>query len=122
MPNKSLLRKTLSVIKNNPKHWDQGAWHCGTSFCFAGWAVKLDGGRFPKNDHDYVLARDDDPEEDIIERYSGNGHRKYRVVEIEARARRILGLKKYYHMGVHPLFAPENTLADLTRAVKKLTK
>jgi hypothetical protein len=122
MPNKSLLRKTLSVIKKNPKHWDQSFWHCGTSFCFAGWAVKLDGGRFPKNDRDYVLARDDDPEEDVIERYGDNG-RKYRVVEIEARAHRILGLNyQRYAIGVHRLFAPQNTMADLTREVKKLTK
>jgi hypothetical protein len=34
--NKELLRETLQTIKDNPQHWDQTQWHCGSSHCFAG--------------------------------------------------------------------------------------
>ena len=39
--NKELLQLTLNTIKANPKHWDQGKWHCGTTHCFAGFAYLL---------------------------------------------------------------------------------
>lgn len=35
-PNVELLRETLQTIKENPEHWDQKQWHCGTTHCFAG--------------------------------------------------------------------------------------
>jgi hypothetical protein len=34
--NKELLKSTLKLIKENPEHWNQEEWHCGTSHCFAG--------------------------------------------------------------------------------------
>lgn len=43
-PNVALLKQTLNFIKDNPETWDQGNW-CGTSQCFAGWAVTLAGMR-----------------------------------------------------------------------------
>lgn len=41
-PNIELLTSTLNYIKLNPDTWEQGLW-CGTSQCFAGWAVTLAG-------------------------------------------------------------------------------
>lgn len=37
------LEAMLSVIKQNPKHWEQGSWRRGTSYCAAGWLCVLDG-------------------------------------------------------------------------------
>ncbi len=119
MPNKTLLRKTLLAIKKNPKHWDQSAWKCGTSFCFAGWAVKLDGGRFPKGSDTMVYAREDDPADDVFVRYVGL--RKYNFVSIDDRAHRILKLKRESEYVGHPLFHRDNTLNDLEKMVDDLT-
>jgi hypothetical protein len=33
---KERLLKTLQLVKENPEHWNQETWHCGTSHCFAG--------------------------------------------------------------------------------------
>jgi hypothetical protein len=30
------LVTALDLIENNPSHWDQSNWHCGTSHCLAG--------------------------------------------------------------------------------------
>lgn len=32
------LTQTLTNVKNNPDHWDQSHWHCGTNHCFVGFA------------------------------------------------------------------------------------
>ena len=34
--NKELLKNTLKLIEENPDHWQQSRWHCGTNHCFAG--------------------------------------------------------------------------------------
>ena len=34
--NVELAYQVLDIIKNNPEHWNQKYWHCGTSHCFAG--------------------------------------------------------------------------------------
>lgn len=39
--NKELLQLTLNTIKENPQHWNQQSWHCGTTHCFAGFAELL---------------------------------------------------------------------------------
>ena len=36
MINKTLLKTTLQLIKDNPQYWDQQVWHCSTTHCFAG--------------------------------------------------------------------------------------
>lgn len=36
MPNRKILRQALQMVKDNPSHWDQTFWHCGTSHCFGG--------------------------------------------------------------------------------------
>lgn len=58
--NTELLRQTLEHIENYPETWNQGAW-CGTSQCFAGWAVTLAGMQAdPELDN---VAVDDMPED-----------------------------------------------------------
>lgn len=44
----SNLRKVLDWIKDNPEHWDQKRWHCGTSHCFIGVADMFLLGLSPK--------------------------------------------------------------------------
>lgn len=41
MANQANLEATLAAIEANPDHWNQTAWHCGTSHCFAGFAEML---------------------------------------------------------------------------------
>jgi hypothetical protein len=47
MPNIELLKKTLNFIEVKPDGWKQDRWatvtDCGTSYCFAGWALTLAG-------------------------------------------------------------------------------
>ena len=35
-PQQQATRDAMDWILANPQHWDQSAWHCGTSHCFAG--------------------------------------------------------------------------------------
>jgi hypothetical protein len=69
------LAMVLNHIENNPTHWNQRKWHCGTSHCFAGFAqlfargislaVEFDrdnAGIKDKDDpieNDYIAAEDD---------------------------------------------------------------
>lgn len=45
--NKELLKRTLQHIETHPDEWAQERWvtktDCGTSYCFAGWALTLAG-------------------------------------------------------------------------------
>jgi len=45
MTNTDLLKRTLQHIETHPNEWDQERWvtktDCGTSYCFAGWALML---------------------------------------------------------------------------------
>lgn len=42
-PNAELAYKVLDHIDAHPDSWDQSSWVCGTTACFAGWAVRLSG-------------------------------------------------------------------------------
>lgn len=44
-PNAELAYAVLDQIDAHPETWNQGIWDCGTAACFAGWAVRLSGGR-----------------------------------------------------------------------------
>lgn len=53
-PNAELAYKVLDHIDAHPEQWNQGRWYgadpeCGTTACFAGWAVALSG-------HDVTLG------------------------------------------------------------------
>lgn len=55
-PNAELAYRVLDQIDADPKSWNQGAWDCGTAACFAGWAVRLSGGKSVDQDNDtYVV-------------------------------------------------------------------
>ena len=47
MVNKELLNKVMDHILANQEQWKQNSWatktECGTTYCFAGWAVVLSG-------------------------------------------------------------------------------
>lgn len=42
-PNAELAYRVLDHIDAHPDSWNQGDWWCGTTGCFAGWAVTLSG-------------------------------------------------------------------------------
>jgi hypothetical protein len=42
-PNAELAYRVLDHIDAHPEQWNQKRWWCGTSGCFAGWAVTLSG-------------------------------------------------------------------------------
>lgn len=44
-PNAELAYRVLDHIDAHPETWSQGTWDCGTAACFAGWAVRLSGGK-----------------------------------------------------------------------------
>ena len=44
-PNAELAYRVLDHIDAHPETWDQAVWSCGAIACFAGWAVRLSGGR-----------------------------------------------------------------------------
>lgn len=43
--NVELAQKTMEQIEENPDYWVQTSWHCGSSYCFGGWAAVLSGYR-----------------------------------------------------------------------------
>lgn len=53
-PNAELAYRVLDHIDAHPETWQQSTWHCGSSFCFGGWAVALAGGVV--NDDDEVCS------------------------------------------------------------------
>lgn len=44
-PNAALAYRVLDHIDAHPELWRQGDWHCGSAYCFGGWAVELSGGQ-----------------------------------------------------------------------------
>lgn len=47
-PNAELAYAVLDQIDAHPETWNQATWDCGTAACFAGWAVRLAGGKVEK--------------------------------------------------------------------------
>lgn len=45
MLNRELLERTMTYIKDHPEQHDQASYRskCGTTMCFAGWALTLNG-------------------------------------------------------------------------------
>lgn len=115
MPNADLLRRTLAHIEEHPEQWEQEMWatrrlDCGTTCCFAGWAVALSGGKpdFPDEDWDTLEAY-------RIVPGSVPGIAETRYAEV---ARQLLGLDKAQS---DLLFSEANELDDLRRIVAQLT-
>lgn len=116
-PNANLLNLTLDHILAHPETWEQKLFRCETGMCFAGWACELDGGKwaFPVegNHETFLVARDDD-DDDVIFELDGQ-----EVVDVEIRARRILGLTD--RQG-GDLFFADNNILDLRRIVGQLSE
>jgi hypothetical protein len=51
------LWATLKAVEDNPNHWNQDNWHCGTSHCFAGFAELIATELQPENTHDDIIER-----------------------------------------------------------------
>jgi hypothetical protein len=58
MPNAELAYRVLDQIDAHPERWDQKRWWCGTSGCFAGWAVVLSDGEDAMMNGSYVRVGD----------------------------------------------------------------
>lgn len=127
-PNIELLDLVLKTIETDRRHWCQRVWRtmidsarlhrpgkvdeiqvtCGTSFCFAGWAVQLgsettpvwlDTGYLEANEHDNPL------------------HITGGTVSVAARATRLLGID--YH-SANALYDGGNSLPTIRRMVHEI--
>jgi hypothetical protein len=115
MVNVGLLQRTLATIEAHPESWDQSMWaartQCGTSYCFAGYAVALCGGR--ANFEGY----EDDGEElayhVVVGLLPGIEETAYGPV-----ATTLLGLTE---LQASELFDERNSLQDLREIVARLT-
>lgn len=115
MPNIALLNQVLGAIKANPNQWNQREWlvseedrvefegqkpGCGSSYCFAGWAVHLAG---YKVDEQSLTAIDHDGEEHGI----------------SVSAQHALDLSEWW---ASELFGARNSLNTLEGLVDEITK
>lgn len=53
-PNAELAWRVIDHIDAHPQSWDQEHWVCGTSACFAGWAVRLSGAEIAQIHEDVI--------------------------------------------------------------------
>ncbi|XVQ07305.1 hypothetical protein ACQP1W_32450 [Spirillospora sp. CA-255316] len=108
-PNVDLLKRTLAHIEAHPEEWDQNEWctelDCGTAYCFAGWAIKLDGRATFTAVNDFVI--DEDGTSQDTDDYAAG----------------LLGIKSLERAErdcEEHLFAADNSLDDLRRIVGEL--
>lgn len=110
--NTDLLRRTLTHIETHPDTWDQRAWRCGTTMCFAGHAATLAGGQWADGPYAaYLHAEQDDPADRVIL------HGGLRLIYAQDRAQHVLGLDD---VQAAALFASDNTLDALQAIVSRL--
>lgn len=115
--NVPLLRKTMEHIEAHPEEWEQGRWRrrvqrptfCGTAYCFAGTAAKLNGAEW-RNPPPPEGADDYGCQNHMIVTPDG-------VRPVDVYARKILGLDSAQ---AFRLFEEFNTLDDLRRIVGEL--
>lgn len=132
MPNHALLKTTLEFIKTHPDQWNQEVWReptkCGTSACFAGWAVTLAGGQFGPGAQNVNLDSLTLPA-DSLATMRDFGIDTIGGMHISEAAEWLLGLVEVCEEDgdrwldadkADRLFAPGNSLADLERIVAEL--
>lgn len=105
------LMAVLRKIHNNPCHWEQTSWHCGTSHCFAGIA-ELSAARAPLATavRDY-FGHDSSR---LPGRWFAGSSDGYTLIDASDRARYYLGLT---HRQADALFSASNALDSLDRYV-----
>lgn len=101
-PNAELAYRVLDQIDAHPELWDQAVWDCGTTACFAGWAVRLSGETSSNDDGA------DNYTPDVAARLLGFDRRD-EMDEITDAA----GEREW-------LFSSENTREDLGRMVEEI--
>lgn len=99
------LDLVLKTIEENPQHWDQNNWHCGTSHCFAGFAQLLS--------RDMPLQTDIDGEEP----YVCVGGKDFHPCDD---APEWLGVTLEQASLFGGLFDPDNDIDDLRRIVTEI--
>lgn len=106
-PNAELAYRVLDQIDAHPEQWYQGSWvrNCGTSFCFAGWALTLAGHSLRDYEGDDGTRRMQ--LDDTTEVFSST---------VSVAARRELGLARW---DGELLFEADNTREDLDRFVEQ---
>lgn len=139
MANNELLDKVMNKINEDPVHWNQSVWRtyglsddllkaigegydavhilevdCGTSFCFAGWAIQLSGEKVQWYDTDSLYANEED--HDIIADIAHDEFGNY-IVDAEYRAERLLGIDSHTSGW---LFNGGNTKEDLAYYVNQI--
>lgn len=124
-PNAELAYAVLDHIDAHPEQHDQSRWFqkttCGTTGCFAGWAVVLAG---------HHVEFDPEPYRDGIQRYDTiDGDRMRTVQWVAEEDLRIAGLEVpcqtcpdcgYLDDATEALFCANNTREDLGRLVEQI--
>jgi hypothetical protein len=113
MINTELLQLTLKTIKENPEHWDQTRWHCGTSHCFAGFAELIEN-NIPLDTPDSILVE----EYNFGENFYSSDEKQFHWYT-ETSVRRRLGITPH---DADVLFYYHNTLQELEEYVNVLIK
>jgi len=102
----ALAWAVLHHIERFPELWNQGTWHCGTQFCFAGHVANFTGARWVEDDEECVAW---EPGDDPDEEWTG-------VTHCGDRAQRLLGLT---NDRADFLFYARNKLPTLRKLVTK---
>lgn len=106
VPNVELLDRTLAYIEEHPEEWDQKEWVCGSTACFAGNALLLEGLERIRTSNGRLLSRTD------LQVPSTGAS-----VEIAETAKCALGLTD---MQARTLFAGFNNMAALRQMVANI--
>lgn len=111
--NRPLLLRTVAHIRENPDTWNQALYRAEDRGhmigCFATWACQLAGGIWYG-----LICLEAEPADEPRHVYRSGG---VGVIDVELRARRVLGLS---HDQAADLFNPSNNLAYLEQAVREL--
>lgn len=130
-PNVELLRRTLDYIKTHPNEWDQDRWvtktDCGTSYCFAGWALALSGLTIHAEQFDEPAVEVGPLNKALPEEYRYSPG-PWPHISVRHAAERLLGLSESYlradddelYSAADVLFHPDNSLDDLREYVAEL--
>lgn len=125
MPNTDALVDTLEYILIHPEEWNQGVWHCGTAYCYAGHATVHIFGASVARDHMVTLTaehaallNENEVNEEIRMTYVYDPARPWQAGdEVHVAEFAMVGLGLTSDQG-SALFAPTNTLGDLKHYIE----